>query len=404
MEPQPSKLHTQLAIAVALLAKGKNVIKSPLKVGDTHAMLKAVDQLGATANRTKERWTIWASDELKPVQGFLDVKNSATGLALLAAVATISNEPTVLNGDGQLRSRQMSPFVNVFRRLGADVNSTKLNESPPLLVMGGGMKGGKASIGVAEARHLPALAVAAPYAEKEVELHFGEIGKIFAEPAAEVLSSARVKPVMTKRGITFPRHPFRPFRYSVRKEVVGVAPAILAGCVSGEVKFSVDNMSARDEAFIKSLGAFGVKSERKGKNWRLWGGHLKGAELDMSWAPELVPLMAVLASMAEGRSVITNAGEARAMKSDRISAISQELKKMGGKVLEEVDGLIVEGPAKFKGCEVDSHGDYMVVAALAVAGMFADGKTVVKGAEATGTSYYRFTSSLREIGAEVVYA
>jgi 3-phosphoshikimate 1-carboxyvinyltransferase len=386
------------------LAKGKNIIDSPLKVGDTQVILKAAEQLGATVNKTKEHWTVWAPDELRPLQGFLDLKNSGTGLALLAAVTTLSHEPVVLNGDGQLRSRQMSSFIKALRRLGADINSTKLNETPPLLVMSGGLKGGKAILCGAETRYLPALSVIAPYAEKAVELVLGETGKIFAEPAVEVLSSARVNPVMTKRGITFPCHPYRPFRYSVRKEVVGAASAIMAGCISGEVSFSVDKVSARDEVFIKSLEAFGVKSERKGKNWRLWAGKLQGAELDLSWAPELVPLMAVLASMAKGRSVIVNAGEARAMKSDRISAISQEMKKMGGKVLEEIDGLIVEGPGRLKGCEVDGHGDYMVVAALAVAAMFADGKTVVKGAEATGTSCFRFTSSLREIGAEVVYA
>jgi 3-phosphoshikimate 1-carboxyvinyltransferase len=92
------------------------------------------------------------------------------------------------------------------------------------------------------------------------------------------------------------------------------------------------------------------------------------------------------------------------MKSDRISAITQELRKMGGKVLEQPDGLIVQGPAKLRGCEVDGHNDYMVVAALAVAGMFAEGKTVVKGADALGTSSTRFVAGLREIGAELSYS
>ncbi len=100
-----------------------------------------------------------------------------------------------------------------------------------------------------------------------------------------------------------------------------------------------------------------------------------------------------------------DAGGARAMKSDRISAISQELRRMRAKVLEHSDGLLVQGPSKLKGCEVDSHNDYAVAAALVVAGLMADGKTTVKnGAEALRTSYSRFVSTFQALGASISYA
>lgn len=403
IELPPSKLYTQMACAAALLAKGKNIIESPLKVGDTQAMLKAAEQLGATVNKTQEKWSIWGPDELRPAQGFIDAKNSATGLALLASVMTLSPEPVVLNGDAQLRSRAMPVLLNAFRRMGAEVYSTKSDDSPPLLVMGGGLKGGKIKLDAVEARYLPALALPAPYARKEVELGLGELGMTFAEPVLEIMSSARVKPRISKYKISVPRQPYRTFRYAVRREVTGAAPIIIAAGFS-EVKFRAEKVSARDELFLKALESFGMKCERKGRDFTVWKGKLMGAELDLSWAPELLPLMAVLALMSKGRSVISDAAEARTMKSDRISATAQELRKMGGKVLEQPDGLVVQGPTKLKGCEVDGHDDYMVVAALAVAGMFADGKTVVNGADALGTSSVRFVAGLRDIGAEVSYS
>jgi len=404
IELPPSKLCTQIACAAGLMAKGKNVIESPLRVGDTQAMLKAAELLGATVNKAHDKWSIWAPDELRPSQGFIDAKNSATGLALLTSVAILSSEPAVLNGDTQLRSRSMAVFLNAFRQLGAEVYSTKSDDSPPLLVMGGGLKGGKVKLRAVEARYLPILALSAPYAKREVELGLGGTGGIFVEPVVDVMSSAWVEPKLGKYKISVPIQPYKPFRYEVRKEIVGAAPFIVAAGAAEDVKFRADDVSARDELFLKALESFGMKCERKGKDFAVHAGKLRGTELDLSWAPELVPLMAVLASMAKGRSVIANAGEARTMKSDRISAITQELQKMNGKVLEQPDGLIVQGPAKLKGCEVDGHGDYMVAAALAVAGMFAEGKTVVEGADALGTSCLRFIAGLREIGADASYS
>ena len=93
------------------------------------------------------------------------------------------------------------------------------------------------------------------------------------------------------------------------------------------------------------------------------------------------------------------------MKSDRISAIARELRRMGGKVLERRDGLLIQGPAKLRGCEVDGHEDYAVITALIVAGLLADGKMVIKnGTKALRTSCSRFISTFQGLGADIGYA
>jgi 3-phosphoshikimate 1-carboxyvinyltransferase len=228
------------------------------------------------------------------------------------------------------------------------------------------------------------------------------------EPALELMRIARAK--ITGRGstVSVQSQPYRAFSYRVRREVVGAAPFIVAaGLLNSELKVcGAGEMSFRDASFIQTLKSFGLKLHSSKKSIEVGGRHrLRGTRLDLSWAPELLPLMAVLSCAAGGKTIIRNAGEARAMKSDRISAVARELRRMHARVLEQADGLVIQGPAELKGCEVDGHDDYAVVSALAVAGLLAEGKTVIKnGADALGTSCSRFVSTFQSIGAEMGYS
>ncbi len=409
VESPPSKLHTQLACALAILTEGKSTIDSPLRVKDTNVMLNAAEVLGATVKRTHERWSIWGvGGSLKPLQNVVDAKNSGTALGLLASIATIAQTPIVLNGDAQLRSRPMPNLLRALRRLGADINSTKPDDSPPFIVYGGGLKGGKVNLNDVEARHLPATLITSPYAKKEVQVSFDpdEISPQL-ESTLELMKTARAKMNERKGKLSFQCRPYRAFNYDVKREAAGAAPFIVAaGLVASKVKVrGMDGNSTRDSAFLQALKSIGLSLHATRKSVEVGGRHrLKGTRLDMSWAPELLPLMAVLACRAKGKTIIQDAAEARRMKSDRISSISQELRRMRAKVLEQNDGLVVQGPAELKGCEVDCHDDYAIASALAVAGLVASGKTVIKGgADALGTSYSRFVSTFQSLGAEMSY-
>jgi 3-phosphoshikimate 1-carboxyvinyltransferase len=222
------------------------------------------------------------------------------------------------------------------------------------------------------------------------------------------MKTARAKITERKGIISILNHPYRAFNYRVQREVVGAAPFIVAaGLLNSRLKLrGVKEISFRDAAFLQALKSFGLKLYSSGKSIEVEGRHrLRGTQLDLSWGPELLPLMAVLACGVRGKTIIRNAEEARVMKSDRISTIAQELRRMQARVLEQSDGLIIQGPAKLKGCEVNGHDDYAVASALAVAGLFAEGKTVIKnGAEALGTSYSRFISTFQSLGAEMSYS
>ncbi|MBT4512843.1 MAG: 3-phosphoshikimate 1-carboxyvinyltransferase, partial [Chloroflexi bacterium] len=111
-----------------------------------------------------------------------------------------------------------------------------------------------------------------------------------------------------------------------------------------------------------------------------------------------VPVIAVAASAAEGATVIRDAGELRVKESDRISATAAELSKLGAKIEELPDGMIIHGTSRLKGNQCDSHGDHRLAMALAVAGLVAEGETTITNSEAVNISYPGFWEDLERIG------
>jgi 3-phosphoshikimate 1-carboxyvinyltransferase len=113
------------------------------------------------------------------------------------------------------------------------------------------------------------------------------------------------------------------------------------------------------------------------------------------------PIFAVAATQAEGMTTIRDAAELRVKESDRISSVVQELGKLGARIDELPDGMLIHGPARLQGTRVDSHRDHRLAMALAVAGLVADGETVVEDAGAIDDSFPGFTELMRELGADM---
>ncbi len=401
----PSKLYTQVSSAVAILANGKSTIDSPLRVRDTNVILRAAEYFGATVKRTQERWSIWGTGgEIKSDKSSIDAKNSGTVMSILASISTISHTPIVLNGDAQLRSRPMPTLLKALRSLGAEIYSTKPDDSPPFMIFGGGLTGGRARLGNMKSRYLPAILIASPYAKKKVDLVFR--GKKIKQ-VAKIMKAARVN-VVEKRGglISVPKQKYRSFNYRVPTEITGAAPFIAAAALtnSGLKISNIGDITQRDEEFLRYIKSFGLSAHTKRKSLSIEGGRLKAAKLNLSPAPELLPVLAVLACAAKGRTILHGAADARSMKSDRISAVTNELRRMKARVLERNDGLIINGPSKLKGCEIYGHNDYAITSSLIAAAFIADSKTTIKNdLDPLGFNYVRFVSNFRNLGAEIGY-
>ena len=124
---------------------------------------------------------------------------------------------------------------------------------------------------------------------------------------------------------------------------------------------------------------------------------LRGVEISGDIIPRVIdelPVLAVAASQARGRTVIRDAAELRVKESDRISCTVAGLDSLGAKILETEDGMIIEGGSKLSGAEVESHGDHRIAMSMAVAGLIAEGATIVGESEAVDVSYPTFWNEL----------
>jgi 3-phosphoshikimate 1-carboxyvinyltransferase len=110
-----------------------------------------------------------------------------------------------------------------------------------------------------------------------------------------------------------------------------------------------------------------------------------------------IPVIAVAATQAKGKTVIKEARELRVKESDRIASLCEELRKMGAVIEELEDGMIIYGPTPLNGATVKSHGDHRIAMSLAVAGLIAEGETVIEDSDCISISYPRFEETLSSI-------
>jgi 3-phosphoshikimate 1-carboxyvinyltransferase len=129
---------------------------------------------------------------------------------------------------------------------------------------------------------------------------------------------------------------------------------------------------------------------------------LRGIEIDVRDIPDLAPVCALLGCFAQGETIISGAKRLRFKESDRITSLFNELRKMGGRIKEFKDGLIVNG-GKLHGAELDSHNDHRIAMACAVAALGAEGSTIIHGIECVNKSYPKFLLDMVLLGAKFVY-
>jgi 3-phosphoshikimate 1-carboxyvinyltransferase len=126
---------------------------------------------------------------------------------------------------------------------------------------------------------------------------------------------------------------------------------------------------------------------------RVTSASLRAGRIDGTMIPRLVdeiPILVLAATQATGTTVISGAGELRVKESDRIKTITAELSKMGANITEKEDGFIINGPCRLHGAEVQSYGDHRIAMTLAIAGLIADGETLIRDVECVNTSFPSF--------------
>lgn len=411
IEAQPSKSYTHRAASVGLLAEGESSIIHPLHSLDTQATLDAARILGAKVSENERTWGIVGTGgELSPQKNKIDVKNSGTTLRFMSAIAALSPKKVQLSGDESIQKRPMGPLIDALKELGADAECKGSKGRPPVIV-GGGIDGGEVSItGEVSSQFISALLLACPYSTSGVDLMIeGELkSKPYIQMTLKTLAStqARIKTDSTLTEFNIPgEQKFKSINFDVPGDFSSAAFLLGAGALTGS-SVKINNLDPQDvqgdKKIIELIEEFGVGVKTRKNSVKVTGeGELEGIEADCSDTPDLVPILAVLGSAADGQTKLTNIPHLRYKEVDRLKALSKELEKTGAEIKEKKDELQIEGVTQLKGGKFDSYGDHRIAMALAVAGLAARGGAAIKNAECVNVSYPNFIQDMRELGIQL---
>ena len=429
-----SKSYSHRAVILASLSQGKSKLFDVLYSEDVLSTIRACKALGAKIDKKKE--IILKGDKSQTVDylevegtggkmhnispDMIDLANSGTTLRIMTSVAALSDNEVVFTGDDSLKTRPMGALIDALESLGVKIESLNGNNKAPLKIYPG-YEGGQADIlGSISSQFISSILISAPLSLKGVELEV--YPEFVSKPYVDMTIS-----ILEKFGIKIEEDNYQ-FHETCKKEhteCLGVkfivkpqkyiasdyivegdyssasylfaAAAIAGGYIRVENLFSD---SKQGDKFIldilQEMGAdvtvfdeyVSVRSN----------GNLKGIDVNLSNAPDLLLTVATLAAVAEGKTTITGVKHGRLKETDRIDTTCRELEKLGCKLEEFEDGMTIYGNTISDGI-VESHGDHRLAMAFSLLGLKHD--IEVENGECFDVSFPNFIEIMNEIGIEM---
>ncbi|MDQ3717701.1 MAG: 3-phosphoshikimate 1-carboxyvinyltransferase [Thermoproteota archaeon] len=407
-----SKSYTHRAIAVASLANENSTVMHALMSRDTLATLAGCSSLGADIKYGSTKVQIKGSSCLNPPENVINAENSGTTIRILTAMSgLVRTGYTVLTGDESLRSRPMLPLLNALQQLGIDAYSTKANGTPPIIVKGGGIRGGTALVdGSVSSQFISALLISSIYADSEVVIKVR--GRLVSKPYVSATLAT-----MKHFGVSIDHSPdmleyyirnaqFLGTKFEVPSDFSTAALILAGGALTGEkiringLNFQMPQGDSRIVDILKIMGCRIKIDKEKGEIVTAGAEKLEGGDFDLADTPDLLPVISVLALRATNPVTITGVAHARVKETDRVSNIRAELKKFGAQIHEYPDGLKIIAPKIIKNAVLEAHNDHRLFMAFTIASMMTE-KSIVAGAQSVDVSYPNFIYDLKSIGARI---
>jgi len=407
VEVPASKSHTIRAVALASLAEGESRIEQPLESADARAVVRTYRALGAEIEQSPGVWHVRGTGgRLVAPDAVIDVGNSGTTLRVaLGSAALLAEGEATFTGDEQIQRRPIGPLLQSLNDLGAQAKSVRGNGSAPVVVRGR-LVGGRTSIEAVTSQYLSSLLMAAPLADGDSVI---DVPVLNEQPYVHMTLLW-----LDRLGVRYERDALRQFRVPGRQRYqagsvrvpadFSSATFFLGAGVLGDNDILLRGLDLSDaqgdKAVIDYLRQMGARIDIDDEGIRVRPGTLTGCEIDLNATPDALPMMAVVGCFAQGRTALVNVPQARLKETDRIAVMAAELSRLGAKVTELPDGLIVE-QSVLRGTEVDGHHDHRVVMALAVAGCTLDGETRISTAEAADVTFPTFADCMTKLGANI---
>lgn len=406
-----SKTHSFRALVLGSLADSVSIIREPKLSPDWDEGVKAmkmfrakIEEIGKNIFQIKG-----VGGKLQTPEDVINVNNSGTMLAFISGVAAACPGWTVLTGDESLRKlrKVTKNFIPPFQELGITVISTK-NDGMAPFVFKGKVNGGVAHMDGTGCQPVFSVLIASALSEKPVEIFVNNPGETaYIDLLLYWFDKVGLKYKNNQhKHYSFPGNkPPKSFDAKIPFEWSAPGYPLLAAIITENSEIKVKGMDLTDpygdKQVIYILQKMGADLKIEKDCLTAKSSQLHGIEVDMNALPDQVPTIAVAACFAKGKTVIKNALTARWKECDRISAVANELKKMGAKITEKEDGLIIhqDGSWKLKGAEVNGYYDHRMVMAFSVAGLGCDGETIISDAQMLKKSFDSYIPEMIKAGA-----
>ena len=398
------------AVIIAGLSNGVCVLRGFLPSDDCMRTVQAMRSLGIKIEHPEPDMLVVHGKKrlLTAPSGEIDCGNSATTMRLLAGLLAGQSFDSRLVGGATLSGRPMDRVILPLRKMGANIVAEGPNETAPIKIHGVKLKGVKHDLAVASAQVKSALLLAGLFAKGKTTVREPSLSRNHTELMLNyfLVRTAREE----KEGGTsiFGDQVPESRDFDIPGDISSAAFWLVAAGAQPGGHLLVRHTGLNDTrtALLGVLVRMGAQvreaieevdqMEPRG-TVEITGAPLKATVIQGKEIPQLIdelPILAVAGALASGPTIIRHAQELRVKETDRIAAIAHNLRAMGVQVIELNDGLEIHGRAQLKGARVASFGDHRIAMAFAIAGMFAEGETIVQDVECVRESYPGFEKAL----------
>lgn len=404
------------ALILGALANGTSTVRGFLPAGDTLATLDCIRALGIAVEERDGALTVAGRglDGLSAPGAPLNCVHAGTAMRLLAGVLAGQPFASVLDGSDQLRRRPMRRVTDPLRAMGAQIEDAD----------------GRAPLGFAPAR-LRGITYTMPVASAQVKSCLLLAG-LFADGPVTVIEPGPARDHTERmlramgadldadgnRVTIRPGGALRPLDMAIPADMSSAAFVLVAALLSAGEPVTIGSVGVNPTrtGVLDILAAMGApvdvihpREEGGEPVADLAAGRaaLRGADVGggvIVRAIDEFPALMVAATQAEGETIVRDAAEMRVKETDRLAVMTVELRKLGATIDERPDGFRVVGPQALRGAVVDGHDDHRVAMALAVAGLVAQGETLVTDARCVNDSFPGFVETMQALGADMTWS
>ena len=403
--PPPSKSLCHRAVICAALSEGESAIENFGRSDDVDATLNGVRALDLAEStlegdvlriRPKPAADASSGGPARPAK-VVDCGESGSTLRFLLPIAALGQCPAVFTGRGRLLERPLDVYAKIFNKFNEFAeDGSKFIQEPGRVLIKGPLKNGKFILpGNVSSQFVSGLLLALPLLDGDSEIRLST--QLESSRYVEMTTS-----VMRRFGVDVDAsgtsyfvgggRRYRAAHYKIEADYSQASFFLAAAALGLDVRVSGLNPDSvqGDIAMLGILRDMGADVVWRGGVVSVHAKTLSAVTVDAREIPDLVPPIASLCCFCDGTSEIVNAGRLRLKESDRLSALAGELGKLGAKVVETDDSLLITGVNRLKGGDADARGDHRIAMAMAVASIRADGPVSLTGWQSVNKSYPGF--------------